>query len=112
MTLRNSWIDSTFESTMATILAIEIPSLGSWGCRRIASRRASPARVDPGVTAMKPLWHLSRHFAGAIRRRVNGNESAHHPTYLPAAGARDGSDATDPLRRDRSADGLARSLQC
>ncbi len=38
---------------MDTIRAMEVPSPGSWGCRRIASRRASPPRVDPGVTAIE-----------------------------------------------------------
>jgi hypothetical protein len=38
---------------MATIRAMEVPSPGSWGCRRIASRRASPPRVDPGVSAIQ-----------------------------------------------------------
>src|SRR5580704_605760 len=53
MTLRSSWIDSSLELAMATIRAMEVPSPGSWGCRRIASRRASPPRVDPGVTAIQ-----------------------------------------------------------
>src|SRR5580704_18265078 len=69
MTLRSSWIDSSLELAMATIRAIEVPSPGSWGCRRIASRKASPPRVDPGVTAIQILSPHPR-FSARLRRTV------------------------------------------